>query len=372
MTHRERFRTVLQGRRPDRTPMVTRLDLWLNAAISDNAVPAEYAGLKEHEIEARLGMGRSARFRGFLRHTFPTAQVREERRGGETVKETTLGRRTLRQVSTQSAQNERAGISPHITEYPLKTAEDYRVMAGLWETLKWETRPEAFEAFSAEIGENGLPMLILGPCPAHAVMLHDAGYENIYLHLNDFPDQVENLIRVMEARFEEWWPAVAATSAELVLHGAHWSGDMTPPPLFKRFFLPYFQRFTAAMRAAGKRVAFHADADLRGLLDLVLESGMDVADCFASAPLVSVTLAEARQRWGKRVVIWGGVPSTVLDPGCPEAEFRQWLDGFLADISDGRGFIAGVSDNFMPGSDIRRLAEVARAVAAIVPAASDS
>ena len=49
-------------------------------------------------------------------------------------------------------------------------------------------------------------------------------------------------IAYMEGRFEDLWSEVARGSAELVLHGAHWSADMTPPPIFRKYFLPYFSR----------------------------------------------------------------------------------------------------------------------------------
>jgi hypothetical protein len=130
---------------------------------------------------------------------------------------------------------------------------------------------------------------------------------------------------------------------------------VTPRPIFRRLFLPYFQRFADSMHGAGKLCAFHGDADLSGLLPEVAETGMDVVDCFACAPLVPLTLAEARRAWRNRVVIWGGIPSTILLPSCPRAEFRAYLKEVLTEIADGRALIVAVSDNLMPGSDWERL-----------------
>lgn len=362
MTHRQRFRTVLDRRIPDRVPVVSRLDLWYWAACADGALPPECRGLTIPQIESRLGMGRSARFRDFHRLVFDGVVERETRRNTCLHTELVLGTKTLRETLVLTPQQARMGMSGHRTEYYLKSAEDYETMTAVWRKARWEVNHDALEKFSEEVGDAGLPMIVVGPCPIHTIMILYAGYENFYLHLADFLDTVEELLRTMEGCFEKLWGKIAESPAELVLHGAHWNGEMTPPPIFEKYFLPYFSRFTQAMHEAGKQCAFHADADLAGLLDLVLATGMDVADCFACKPLVTLSLQEARRRWQDRVVIWGGIPSTILMPSCPESAFEAYLEGFLHEVSDGRAIIAGVSDNFMPGSDYSRIAEVARRV----------
>jgi len=358
MAHRERFRAVLRGERPDRIPVVARLDLWHNAAAADGALPEECRGLTIPQIEARLGMGRSARFREFHRPVFAGAQSVERVEGIRRCTELTLAGRTLRQVFVRTPDQERVGIRGHIEEYFCKGPEDYDALAAAWESMRWETQPERFEAFDREIAADGLPLLVLGAIPIHHIMLAYAGYENFYLHWTDFPERIERLLRIMEARYEELWRAVVGTSAEIILHGAHWSSEMTPPPIFRRCFLPYYRRFSDFLHRAGKRCVFHADSDLSALLPEVLESGADVADCFACAPLVRLTFGEARRAWGDRVTIWGAIPSTILLPSCPYPEFRAYLDALEKNLGDGRALILAVSDNLMPGSEWGRIVEV--------------
>lgn len=362
MTHRERFRTVLRRRVPDRIPMVTRLDIWYAAASRDGTLPPECRGLSIHEIESRLGMGRSARFRDFHKLVFDGVKIMERPDGPRVHTELTVGRRMLRKTLTRSPGQYQHVMRRRVTEYYLKSAEDYATMTALWQNARWEVDHAAFDKFDRDVGDAGPPVMILGPGPIHKIMIDYAGYENFYLHLADFPEKVEGLLRVMGDRYKELWREAAKSSAELVLHGAHWSGHMTPAPVFRKYFLPYFSRFTEVMHKAGKQCVFHADADLAGLVNLVGDTGMDVADCFACAPLVRLELREARRVWGDRVVIWGGVPSTILLPSCPEAEFRRYLGDFLAEVADGRAVIVGVSDNVMPDTDYARLAEVARRV----------
>ena len=365
MTPRERWLALLSGERPDRIPLVIRLDLWHNAAVNDGTLPEECRGLTIPEIETRLGMGRSARFRDFYAVHFPTARI-SERRDGCAVRTTfRVAGRDLTQTFLRTPEQERIGVRGHLAECFLKSAEDYDAMAAAWEEMRWEFRPAAFAAFDREVGPDGLPLLVMNLSPIHVIMLAYAGYDAFYLHLADFPERIEALLRVMERRYEEFWRAAAESGAEFLLHGAHWSAAMTPPPVFRRFFLPYFRRFTEAMHRAAKRSAFHGDADLTGLLREAAETGMDAVDCFACAPLVPLTLAEARRAWRGRLAVWGGIPSTLLLPSCPRAQFKAYLRSFLEEIADGEGIIVGVSDNLMPGSEWDRLRELADGVATL-------
>ena len=370
MTHRQRFQTVLEGGVADRVPMVARLDIWYAARTNADTLPPEVAGLSLDEIQERLQMGRSARFDSFQREVRAGVVESVERVGDRTVRTLELGGRRLREVSVHTAEQRRKGIAGRTAEHYLKDADDYRTMIRGWERTTLVADQAACNAFDRETGPAGLPLLGFGLVPIHRIMLGYAGYGDFYYHQADFPDLVDELRRVMEAKYEEFWPQLGASRAALILHGAHWNTQMTPPRLLAEKFLPYVRRFTDAMHAAGKRCAIHADADLSGLLDLVLEGGIDVLDCFACWPLVPLTLEAARSALGERVVIWGGFPSTLLEPSAGDAAFHDYLDRFVDQIADGRAMIVGVSDNVLPDAIWERIVELARRVADIRPPAA--
>ena len=139
-------------------------------------------------------------------------------------------------------------------------------------------------------------------------------------------------------------------------------GQMTPPPLFRRYILPYYQELTPPVRARGKTVAIHADNDTRLILSLIKEAGIGMAECFVTSPMVRTTLAEARAAWGDDVIIWGGVPSVILEEPYTEEQFERHMDQVFRDIAPGRAFILGIADNAMPGSKIERIRRVTRMV----------
>jgi len=72
--------------------------------------------------------------------------------------------------------------------------------------------------------------------------------------------------------------------------------------------------------------------------------------------MVPLTLRRAREVWGERVIIWGGIPSLLMSPTVPEADFRAYVAEALHVIAPGRAFVLGVADNVMPDSVIDRVA----------------
>jgi len=366
MTHRERIRAVVAGEKLDPPPVSIRIDLWHRDAVAAGKVPEEIRGLAREEVEDYLGFARAARFGAVPELVFGDAEVRVVQESDRVTAAWAFPERALTCVTGRTEEQRRQGIRGHIVEYPLQTREDYRLLLEHMDSARLEFSLAEFDAFDSATGPKGLPMLILGPGPAHSLMLNLAGYENFFLQRADFPEEVHALIDAIDGLFRrDVWPAVCGSSAEIVLHGSHFSAAMTPPPLFKELFLPYFREFNAAVHGCGKRVFWHADAPMGNLLDLVAEAGFDGADCLATAPLAPERLADYVAAWGDRIVCWGGLPSNLFDPMTSMGEFREATAELRQAAARGAGrIIVGASDNVMPGAQWEKLKVVHDAFAA--------
>ena len=126
--------------------------------------------------------------------------------------------------------------------------------------------------------------------------------------------------------------------------------------------LPYFRPFAERMHERGKVLACHADADTSLLLDLIKRAGFDMAECFVTAPMVPVTLAEARAAFGKEVIIWGGVPSVMLCDPVSDRAFEEYMRDLFCTIAPGDAFILGVADNVMAEAKLERIERVSEMV----------
>ena len=342
---------MLSGDSPDRIPAIWRLDKWYGARMGKADWPAELAGRSLEQVEAHLGLARSARagrvFRTVLR---PPVIRQESRQGDEIITEVHTPAGVLRKVARYAPGDEQAGLLPAIIEYPIRELEHYVAFEQAMRHIECVATYDEFLAYDRSVGDAGLPLVILGPNPLHELLISWTGYQTGYLHLADQPDVVISAIAAADEAYRRMWPVVAASPAKFVMHGVNFDTRMTPPSVFREHFLPYLRSFNDLMHESGKWTACHADGDMSGLLGLTVEAGYDAADCFACQPLVRCSFEQARSAWKDRITIWGGLPSTLLEPHVPLEQLRTHLEHVYASLGDGRRFMLGLSDQAMPTS----------------------
>lgn len=359
---RQLMREALSGAAPAVPPVCLRLDLWYRDAAARGSLPEVFAGFTVAGIEDALGFCRSARWRAAPEIVFPAGRVERAENGAERRTVFHFPGARLERVERLEPGAASAGMRPATVAWPARDEPGCRALLAALEEAAIRSSIDGFEAFDRETGPAGLPVLVLGSCPAHALMLDWFGYENFFYALADYPALVAELVSRLEALYRrDLWGQVMAGGAEIILHGNHFSDAATPPPVFRRFFLPYFRDFNGRARAAGKKVLWHADAAMGSLLGLVLEAGFAGADCLATAPLARETLADYERAWQGRIACWGGLPGVIFNPEFPEARFREHLAGVARFTAGRAGFIIGISDNLVPGALFGRVEAVSRA-----------
>ena len=248
-------------------------------------------------------------------------------------------------------------------EFMLKSREDYPAVEYILENTTAVPTYAEYERYEAEVGEDGYPLVACGDCPFHHWMRALVGYEQAYFHLADYPNEVERLLAAMTHIDEQrYWPLIANSPAKLILHGVHFSSFMTPPRMFETYMLDYYQKFSALLRSRDKTLTLHGDNETRQILGHIEQAGYGMVECFVTHPMVETTLAEARAAWGDRVIIWGGVPSAILEDPYTDEEFRREMDDIFRTIAPGDAFILGVADNVMPGAKLERVRHITQMV----------
>jgi len=359
MTNRERIFAVLDRKSPDRVPWIARLDLWYHARKAEGNMPARFKGKSLVEVGRALRTGNPARDGRIFTIRYEGMDVRAEKAPG-----------VLRQHFTTPYGSVSFGriLSDHVSyttdqglplEHPIQKVEDYRVLEYIAEHTYYDPCYDQYVAYEKEVGDEGFPMVSCGDCPFHYFLLHLAGYNQAYFEMVDHPEEFEHLLAVMtQVEKERLWPVVLDSPARLILHGVHFDSQMTPPHQFRKYITPYYQEFSALLHAKGKSLTWHADDDSKDILAEVKAAGFDMSECFCTAPMVEVSLEEARAAWGEDVIIFGGVPSIILEPTFPEAEFEAYMRNVFRTIQPGNAFILGVADNVMPTSIIERVERI--------------
>lgn len=364
MTIRERILTILDGKPPDCIPWIPRLAIWHEAQRRRGTLPLRYRGKSLREVERAVFGGTAARDGFFYREELTGVTVRRHQAGPmETLTEyvTPVGTVTTRFRTTERLASQ--GIQDAQVEFMLKRRDDYPVVEYLMEHTRFTPAFDEYERYEADVGDEGYPMVNCGDCPFHYWMRQLTGYDRAYFHLADYPAEVERLVATLSDVYRErLWPLLADSPARLLMHGHHLSSQMTPPPLFERYILPYYQELSPKLKAREKVLALHADNDTRLILEHIRRAGFGMVECFVTAPMVETTLAEARAAWGRQVIVFGGVPSVILEHPYTDEQFEQYMDELFHTIAPGDAFILGIADNAMPDSKIERIERIAEMV----------
>lgn len=109
---------------------------------------------------------------------------------------------------------------------------------------------------------------------------------------------------------------------------AHNNGLMFHPKAFERIFLPAFRRMIRAYKEAGaKYVIFHSDGDIRSVLDMLVDAGIDGLNPLERR--AGMHPVELRARYPRLVLIGGMCNTDTLIHGPAEkivAEAREIID----------------------------------------------
>lgn len=364
MTHRERQLAILNGKSPDKIPWVPRMDVWYQANYLTGTLPKEFRGMRLRDIERSLGLATPAMTGRVFSTRYRDIDVIQRRDGLTSTTEyvTPVGVVTVTRRRTPTL--DRAGIAPLQIEHMIKRPEDIDIVMYIVENTEYFATYEEFDAYDREIGDDGLPLVVSGGQPPFNEFLCNlAGYDSAYLYLFDEPNKVERLLETMiQCYRERLWPILADSPAQLFLHGGHFDSQMTPPRFYDKYMTSHAREFTTYMHKHGKTIAHHADADSSQILDQLSDSGYDMQHCFTTAPMVPLTLKEAREKWGTSMIIFGGIPSVMLEDTVSDEEFEAYMRDLFRTIAPGDAFMLGVVDLVMPTSQISRIRRVTEMV----------
>jgi hypothetical protein len=388
MTPRARLLAVLQGQQPDRLPFMGRLELWHKGRVRSGTLPPDLAGLSVDEIHRRVGFGRQkflapyqVRLRGVevevhyqgqrIHHEqdpvverFPDVDfyAPDDHPGVTTTTlRTPVG--TLTVEHTVLEQMAATGTRNYMSKHIITRDEDVAVVAYILERVEIVPRFAELLALDACFGEYGYVMPNIERIPFQQVLIDYYSTDSFFFALHDSPGQVIGLMERLDEKLNEIIRQLAALDVPYMEIGDNLDGMMTNPRLFRQYCLPTYQRYTDALHSQGKVTGSHTDGNLKPLLALLAETGLDVCESFSPYPLTPVTVADALAAWPTKPIFWGGIPSPLLEDGTSDAEFEAAIANLLETIGD-RLCILNVVDMVLPINRIDRIARIAQLVGA--------
>jgi hypothetical protein len=238
----------------------------------------------------------------------------------------------------------------------IKSPADYDAARFMAEDALWHLDNSTYSDVEFEIGGDGI-VRCQGPRPAYEVSLdlyggyHGAVQQRQALvrwaaEQERYGDAFSGLLAAIEGREERQLAAVLSSPVWWVSLGQN--DGVLGPTRRREHVLPFYQRVTPQLHAAGKIASLHAHAtNLRSFGGLIAETGVDVVEAFTPPPGGDLSLAEARQAWGSQVVIWVNLPDAVV--WWPTEAIRRYVLGLVESDPHPEALMIGFTETGLLG-----------------------
>jgi len=391
LTHRERILKVARGELVDKIPWVPRIDLWHNAHALSSTLPEKYKGLTVEEIHRREGWPLHKVVPEYLKPENPEdidhramglyrlkefpydfefssdvdIRVEYEDDGDEEMTHveyhTPMGMVSVRHGTTAEMKKSGASIT-WVKEPAIKGPKDYPVLAHIFGNLILKPAYERFLRWKTSVGEDGVAvgqgLGIACSSPMHFIQKTLTGSTDFYYHYHDYKKEMEELAEALGHAYEQLIAILTESPADAILWSANVDDMVTYPAYFEKEIVPWCQKASEALHAKGILLVMHPDGENRGLMDLIPECGMDIADAVTPYPMTKVTIDEYYDRWCRsgNLTIHGGIPEIMLlEESTSWEDLEDYLTHMFKVISPGNRLIASIGDTSPHNTQFERL-----------------
>ena len=360
MTKRERYLQALRNRPVDELVWAPNFDYWLYVNSAEGTLPEKYRGMSRNDIVRTIGGYIWNRAGGIRILRDPSITERWETVGDQSFHTITTPVGQVREIYT-STKSEGSNRAPSHTEHFIKNREDLRIMTYIVEGSHCEFDPAPTAKALAETGNDGVVLNSFFCVPFIQFAKTDAGYVTGFYLWADHKEDVDRLITAYARLFLEGYSLIASGPADIIATGDNMDGVMISPPIFEEYAIPFYQQAKEIASRHGKILEGHWCGRTQSLLHLVPGCGLDVVEAIVTKPMADISLAEALDRLGGKVVLQGGIPSVpVCEQGGTREDFERYIEEAILPIRGRKGFILGMSDNVPPNADFWRVERVAQ------------
>jgi 5-methyltetrahydrofolate--homocysteine methyltransferase len=133
---------------------------------------------------------------------------------------------------------------------------------------------------------------------------------------------------------------------------------ITYPTYFEEEIMPWCRKAARMLHDRGILAMVHPDGENRGLMDLIPQCDMDIADAVTPYPMTKIDIEEYYDCWCRsgKMTIQGGIPEMLLlEESTTQDDLKNYMDHLLKVITPGTRFIASIGDTSPPNTDFDRL-----------------
>jgi uroporphyrinogen decarboxylase len=172
------------------------------------------------------------------------------------------------------------------------------------------------------------------------------GFERLMMAIVEEPELVRGLVDLSVEMNLAMAREVARCGADFVFTGDDYASTERPfmsPRAFREFFHPGLIRVIAGFHEAGLPVIKHTDGNIRPLLDMILETGIECLDPID--PVAGMDIGEMKSRYGDRIALKGNVDCAHTLTFGTERQIVEETQAVIRKAASGGGLILSSSNS---------------------------
>lgn len=174
------------------------------------------------------------------------------------------------------------------------------------------------------------------------------GMEEIVLAMMEQPSFAEELFAIIATWNRSRMEVVLEEGVDLFIRrGWYETADFLSPDMYERFVLPHIQGDVQCANRTGTRVGTITTSSIAPLLDLLLQTGIDVLIGIDPLQDARADFALLKEKAKGRLCLWGGVNGCLTVEMGTEMEVRRAVAAAMESLAPGGGLILSPVDNIL-------------------------
>ena len=364
MNSRQRLLSVLDGKTPDRVPVVAFID----GIFLSHLLGRPVGDLCADAIPFCRSLRTDVMIRIYCKDV-DEWETDEWRLSTNIVQENGIHRRSklietpggeLRQV-TVVRETQPGLYQTHTEEHLVKSQQDLALMER-YHVIRPPVDTAPLEKAMRSIGDDGIVVTYGGGAAHTGAALYLRGLDRLTMDALDDPVFYEGLLNwaiEYEAGLLDTLEQVKPDLCQI--GGLMAQGNFVGPNFYRKHVLPYDQRYIREVHRRGLRTVYHNCGYSRVLLESYALLGADAFETFPPPSVGDGDIALVKKTLGDTVVLIGNIDQVhLLREATPERVYEVTKDTVLAGKKGGR-YILMTADEVFPDTPIENLQAMARA-----------
>jgi uroporphyrinogen-III decarboxylase len=368
LTPKERILRTFKGEKIDRIAFSPRLYYWYNTnklylgkaskKHHKTTIPEEYIGKSQIEVYKKLRSSPRYIFETFYISLFHTkidsdSDVKIKTKKGKEKNELITEYITPKGVLTKILRDN------HIIEYPIKTIKDIEVMKEVVMNSKFIFNEKNYNKAREQLGNQGIVSEYIPRSPFMKLIVDYLGFSRTIIFLKKYPEEIVQFLKFLEVSDNPIYKTLESCPLKIINFGENIDANLTPPPYFKKYLLPYYKKRVKQLQRKGKYCHIHMDGSLKDLLPFLESLPFDGLEALTPIPQGDVRINEIKKFLGSKILL-DGIPSILFLPEYSIKFVEQYTQKILETFSP--NLILGVSDEFPPNGQIEKLERISELV----------